>query len=82
MLIPLDYFFGVLITSRQINGKEKLAFVQQLDVKDQKDGETKSLAAVVRNPTDTHELIFDSITDLNEPTFKVKDNKMGILLRQ
>ena len=27
MLIPLDYFFGMLITSRSINGKEKLAFV-------------------------------------------------------
>ena len=59
-----------------------MAFVHQLDVKDQKDGETKSLAAVVRNASDTHEIIFDSVTDLNEPVFKVKENKMGILLRQ
>jgi hypothetical protein len=82
MLIPLDYFFGLLITSRQINGKEKLGFVHQLDIKDKVDGETKSLAAVVRSPSDTHEIIFDSIIDPSEPTFKVKENKLGILFRQ
>lgn len=70
------------MTSKSINGKEKLQFIQPLDIKDGKDGETKSLAAVVRNPGDTHEMVFESVTDSSEPIFKFKDNKMGIMFKQ
>jgi hypothetical protein len=82
MLIPLDYFFGLLVTSKQINSKEKLQFIHQLDVKDNKNGDTKSLAVVARSSIDVHDILFDSFEDRSDPIFKVKENRMGILFRQ
>jgi len=82
MIVPIDYFLGNLMTSRQYNNREKMTYVHAVDFTDTKTGEVKKLAAVSRSDEEmSSSLALDSISDFDEPDLVINGNKMAILFR-
>lgn len=83
MIIPIDYYLGNLMTSRQYNAREKMTYIHSIEFTDSKSGEQRKLAVVARSESDVSKtLALDSITDDNLPSLVVKDNMLAILFKQ
>ena len=66
MIIPVDYYLGTLMTSRQYVKREQLGYIHSIDFTDVKSGEQRKLAVIARAENEVSKtLALESIFDPN-----------------
>ena len=81
MIVPIDPFFVKVLTSKQLNSKERLSLVHNLDFLDKGSGSNKRLISVTKSEEEkANTLIVDSITTYTDKEIFLEGNKVAILL--